>query len=196
MFLFSEDGESKRKFSSNTLNLNSSRSHTIFRISLDVVYEDFSRSQSFIHMVDLAGSEGVSRTKAEGSTRKEGDNINKSILALSNVIRHMSEKAQYVNFRDSKLTRILQSSLCSNSKSIVICTINPVSGNLQETLNTLKFGVEASNIKLSLKQNFNLSATSKENNQCGEIYIENNELMANERIEYQENKRALNHLRE
>lgn len=149
-------------------------------------------------MVDLAGSEGVSKTKAEGSTRKEGDNINKSILALSNVIRHMSEKLSYVNFRDSKLTRILQSSLCSNSRSIVICTINPIPGNLQETLNTLKFGVEASHIKLSLKQNLNLSATSKANDCCqgGEIYIENNELMANERIEYQENKRALNHLRE
>lgn len=82
-------------------------------------------------MVDLAGSEGVSRTKAEGNTKKEGENINKSILALSNVIRCMSEKQGYVNFRDSKLTRILQSSLCNNSRSVVICNIYPTAANFQ-----------------------------------------------------------------
>ena len=82
-------------------------------------------------MVDLAGSEGVSRTKAEGGTKKEGENINKSILALTNVFRGMSEKQGYVNYRDSKLTRLLQSSFCSNSRSIVICTINPIPQNYQ-----------------------------------------------------------------
>lgn len=90
MIYCSEEGESRRKFSSNNVNQYSSRSHTIFRVALDIVYEDFSKSKSIINMVDLAGSEGVSKTKAEGNIRKEGDNINKSILALSNVIRHMS----------------------------------------------------------------------------------------------------------
>ena len=68
----------------------SSRSHTIFRITVETVSETFIKSTSYINMVDLAGSEGVSRTKAEGATKKEGENINRSILALSNVIRCMS----------------------------------------------------------------------------------------------------------
>lgn len=49
---------------SNNVNLNSSRSHTILRINVDVGHEDFSKTNSCINMVDLAGSEGVSRTKA------------------------------------------------------------------------------------------------------------------------------------
>ena len=55
-----------------------------------MVGEDLSKTESFINMVDLAGSEGVNRTKAEGNTKKEGENINKSILALTNVFRGMS----------------------------------------------------------------------------------------------------------
>lgn len=100
-------------------------------MNIEIVHEDFMKTNSLINMVDLAGSEGVSRTKAEGSTRKEGENINKSILALSNVIRCMSEKQAYINFRDSKLTRILQNSLCNNSRSVVICTINLTAVNYQ-----------------------------------------------------------------
>jgi hypothetical protein len=48
----------------------SSRSHTIFRVSVEVVHENFAKSNSCINMVDLAGSEGASRTKAEGNTKK------------------------------------------------------------------------------------------------------------------------------
>lgn len=43
---------------------------------------------------------------------KEGAHINRSLLALGNCINALSEKggsrAQYVNFRDSKLTRLLK----------------------------------------------------------------------------------------
>ena len=65
----------------------------------------------------------------------------------------MSEKHSYINFRDSKLTRLLQSSFCSNSRSIVICTVNPLAENYQETMNTLKFSTYATEIKLDVKKN-------------------------------------------
>lgn len=67
-------------------------------------------------MVDLAGSEGVSKSKPDYLRLREGQNINRSLLALSNVIYKLSQKAEtnwnknqsnFVNFRDSKLTRIL-----------------------------------------------------------------------------------------
>ncbi len=59
----------------------------------------------------------------------------------------------YINFRDSKLTRLLQPCLGGNSKTIVICTINPSSCNYQESVNTLKFGISAGVIKNQIKVN-------------------------------------------
>lgn len=106
-----------------------------------------------INIIDLAGSECVSKTKAEGLVKKEGDNINKSLLFLSNAIRSLSQK-EYVNYRDSKLTRILQSSLSGNCKTSVICTVNSLQSNSAETINTLKFGVSAGQVKIKPKINY------------------------------------------
>lgn len=125
----------------------------MFRIHLTVVQEDFTSTFAHIDLVDLAGSESVNKTRAEGLVRKEGENINKSLLALSNVIRCMSERTSFVNYRDSKLTRILQSSLCNNSRSLIICTVKQTEDSLSETVNTLKFGVTASSIRISLNKN-------------------------------------------
>ena len=42
----------------------------------------------------------------------------------------------FVNYRDSKLTRILQNSLGGNSKTAIICNVTPAS--LEETHSTLR----------------------------------------------------------
>ena len=55
-FYYYEQGETRRKFASNNINMNSSRSHTIFRINLEVSNPDYTISRSTISMVDLAGS--------------------------------------------------------------------------------------------------------------------------------------------
>lgn len=44
----------------------------------------------------------------------------------------------FTNYRDSKLTRILQNSLGGNAKTVIICTITPVT--MDETLSTLQVG--------------------------------------------------------
>ena len=70
--------------------------------------EDFMAAK--FHFVDLAGSERSKKTGAVGSTFKEGVNINKSLLALGNVISALSDegkKNNFVPYRDSKLTRLL-----------------------------------------------------------------------------------------
>ena len=61
------------------------------------------------HFVDLAGSERAKKTGATGATMKEGIMINKSLLALGNVISALTDdkKAHHIPYRDSKLTRIL-----------------------------------------------------------------------------------------
>lgn len=58
--------------------------------------------------VDLAGSEKISKTNAQGKQLEEAKNINKSLSCLGNVIKALTtSKCSFVPFRDSKLTRIL-----------------------------------------------------------------------------------------
>jgi len=117
-------GSNARRTASTLMNLASSRSHGIFTITIEqhpfeetadeVVGSQIAKPTEFIvakfHFVDLAGSERVKKTGATGSTLKEGININKSLLALGNVISALtdeSKKAGHIPYRDSKLTRIL-----------------------------------------------------------------------------------------
>lgn len=73
----------------------------------------FEVRRSKFHLTDLAGSERLKRTRAEGQQMKEGIDINKGLLALGNVISALGDdqkkgRAQHVPYRDSKLTRFLQ----------------------------------------------------------------------------------------
>ncbi|KAM7482652.1 hypothetical protein LguiB_007235 [Lonicera macranthoides] len=107
-------GEEHRHVGSNNFNLFSSRSHTIFTLMIESSahgdeYDGVIFSQ--LNLIDLAGSES-SKTETTGLRRKEGAYINKSLLTLGTVIGKLSEgKASHVPYRDSKLTRLLQSSL-------------------------------------------------------------------------------------
>lgn len=53
---------------------------------------------------------------------------------------------KFNNFRDSKLTRILQDSLGGNSKTIMIANIGPASYNYDETITTLRYAHRAKGI--------------------------------------------------
>ena len=55
-------------------------------------------------MVDLAGSEKVCKTGADGRTLEEAKKINKSLLSLGQVIYALNE-GSHIPYRDSKLTR-------------------------------------------------------------------------------------------
>ena len=101
------------------------------------------------HFVDLAGSERAKSTGATGEQFREGVNINKGLLALGNVIASLTDPAKqgHVPYRDSKLTRILQSSLGGNSRTVMIAACSPAECNFGETLNTLKYAARARNIK-------------------------------------------------
>ena len=50
-----------------------------------------------------------------------------------------------MNFRDSKLTRILQTSLGGNANTAIICTCTPTV--IDETHSTLRFATRAKNVK-------------------------------------------------
>ncbi|XP_051135079.1 kinesin-like protein KIN-7D, mitochondrial isoform X2 [Andrographis paniculata] len=149
-------GEEHRHVGSNNYNLFSSRSHTIFTLMIESSahgdeYDGVIFSQ--LNLIDLAGSES-SKTETTGLRRKEGSYINKSLLTLGTVIGKLSEgKASHVPFRDSKLTRLLQSSLSGHGHVSLICTITPASSNLEETHNTLKFASRAKHVEIYASRN-------------------------------------------
>jgi kinesin family member 5 len=68
-------------------------------------------------------------------------NIGKCIHALTD------SKTNFVPFRDSKLTRILQDSLGGNSKTSLVVTIGPSIKNIEETLSSLYFGSRAMKVQ-------------------------------------------------
>ncbi|XP_017433243.1 kinesin-like protein KIN-7D, mitochondrial isoform X2 [Vigna angularis] len=149
-------GEEHRHVGSNNFNLFSSRSHTIFTLMIESSahgedYDGVVFSQ--LNLIDLAGSES-SKTETTGLRRKEGSYINKSLLTLGTVIGKLSEgKASHVPYRDSKLTRLLQSSLSGHGHVSLICTVTPASSNMEETHNTLKFASRAKRVEIYASRN-------------------------------------------
>ncbi|XP_028932854.1 centromere-associated protein E isoform X5 [Ornithorhynchus anatinus] len=146
-------GEKNRHYGKTKMNQRSSRSHTIFRMIVESREKrdssncDGAVMVSHLNLVDLAGSERASQTGAEGIRLKEGCNINRSLFILGQVIKKLSDgqAGGFINYRDSKLTRILQNSLGGNAKTAIICTITPMS--FDETLSTLQFASTAKYMK-------------------------------------------------
>ncbi|XP_047960208.1 kinesin-like protein KIN-7K, chloroplastic [Salvia hispanica] len=151
-------GEEHRHVGSTNFNLQSSRSHTIFTLTIESspcgeYSEGEAVTLSQLNLIDLAGSES-SKAETTGLRRKEGSYINKSLLTLGTVISKLTDgKSMHVPYRDSKLTRLLQSSLSGQGRVSLICNITPSSSNSEETHNTLKFAHRAKHIEIQAAQN-------------------------------------------
>ncbi|KAH1262089.1 Kinesin-like protein KIN-7D, chloroplastic [Glycine max] len=151
-------GEEHRHVGSTNFNLLSSRSHTIFSLTIESSpcgknNEGEAVTLSQLNLIDLAGSES-SRAETTGMRRREGSYINKSLLTLGTVISKLTEgRASHIPYRDSKLTRLLQSSLSGHGRISLICTVTPSSSNAEETHNTLKFAHRTKHIEIQAAQN-------------------------------------------
>jgi kinesin family member 5 len=152
-------GGAARAVAATNMNQESSRSHSIFVITITQKnVETGSAKSGQLFLVDLAGSEKVGKTGASGQTLEEAKKINKSLSALGMVINSLTDgKSTHIPYRDSKLTRILQESLGGNSRTTLIINCSPSSYNDAETLSTLRFGVRAKAIKNKAKINAELS---------------------------------------
>ncbi|KAI0341612.1 kinesin heavy chain [Trametopsis cervina] len=152
-------GGNARVVSSTNMNAESSRSHSIFLITINQKNtETGAQKTGNLYLVDLAGSEKVGKTGASGQTLEEAKKINKSLSALGMVINALTDsKAKHIPYRDSKLTRILQESLGGNSRTTLIINCSPSSYNEAETLSTLRFGIRAKSIKNTARVNAELS---------------------------------------
>lgn len=164
-----EEGENRRHFGVTNMNAHSSRSHVIVRLHIEArkiirhpnspppanfqpLRNAWAKDQrptciSTLNLVDLAGSERANKAGTSGMSLKEGSFINKSLLTLGTVISNLSEgKTQHIPYRNSKLTRLLATALGGNAKTCVITCISPASGNIGESLNTLRFASRAKRI--------------------------------------------------
>nr|XP_035159693.2 kinesin-like protein KIF7 isoform X9 [Callithrix jacchus] len=154
-----EMGNAARHTGATHLNRLSSRSHTVFTVTLEQRGRTPSRLPrpaagqllvSKFHFVDLAGSERVLKTGSTGERLKESIQINSSLLALGNVISALGDpqrRGSHIPYRDSKITRILKDSLGGNAKTVMIACVSPSSTDFDETLNTLNYASRAQNIR-------------------------------------------------
>jgi putative methionine-R-sulfoxide reductase with GAF domain len=105
------------------------------------------QTTSGLNLVDLAGSERADKTGAKGAQLKEGANINKSLMMLGRCIQTLSSGGKgHVPFRNSKLTRLLSTSLGGNAKTAIMCAFSPASRNRSETISTFQFASRAKTI--------------------------------------------------
>lgn len=101
------DGNKKRHVRPTKMNLNSSRSHAVFTINVEMHTAGMVK-QSAMHLVDLAGSEGVRRTNHAGAALTEGVHINQGLLCIAKVIHALSDGSKVIPYRDSVLSSVLQ----------------------------------------------------------------------------------------
>ncbi|KAM6996884.1 kinesin-like protein KIF11 isoform 2-T2 [Tautogolabrus adspersus] len=150
VYLILERGSAKRRTASTLMNAYSSRSHSVFSVTIHMKEITLDGEELVkigkLNLVDLAGSENIGRSGAVDKRAREAGNINQSLLTLGRVITALVEKRPHVPYRESKLTRILQDSLGGRTKTSIIATVSPSSSNLEETLSTLEYASRAKNI--------------------------------------------------
>ncbi|CAN7062062.1 unnamed protein product [Brassica rapa subsp. trilocularis] len=151
IFTLLERGSSKRRTAETFLNKQSSRSHSLFSITIHIK-EATPEGEELIkcgklNLVDLAGSENISRSGARDGRAREAGEINKSLLTLGRVISALVEHLGHIPYRDSKLTRLLRDSLGGRTKTCIIATVSPAVHCLEETLSTLDYAHRAKHIR-------------------------------------------------
>ena len=152
-------GNENRAVAFTKMNANSSRSHSIFILS---IYQNnnatLEKKAGKLYLVDLAGSEKATKTGAEGQTLDEAKAINLSLTNLGMVINALTDgKSKFIPYRQSKLTWILSESLGGNAKTALVIACSPSPYNESETLSTLRFGERAKSIKNKPKVNKELT---------------------------------------
>lgn len=120
-----------------------------------------------MHLIDLAGSERINMSGAEGESLTETQNINLSLTTLGDVLSALSKNASLssktpsynskgspfsipppnlVPYRNSKLTFLLKDSLGGNSRTIMITTVSSLSEYYQQTAVSLMYSARAKKV--------------------------------------------------
>ncbi|KAF7650286.1 hypothetical protein LDENG_00128100 [Lucifuga dentata] len=155
-------GNALRHTGTTGMNERSSRSHAILTLTLSqCCHQNMSSLNSVcpskLCLVDLAGSERAGKTGNTGTRFKESVFINSDLLALSKVIRALSDPGQngrgnnctsaHIPYRDAKITRLLRDSLGGTAHTLMIACVSPSQDSVAETLSALQFAARARHIR-------------------------------------------------
>jgi kinesin family protein C1 len=139
----------RRAVAATTMNEQSSRSHQVF--TLYIRGEHAGKGIAVcgsLNLCDLAGSERLSRSNAEGDRKKETAAINKSLSCLADVFTALAKKAPHIPFRNSKLTHLLQPCFKGEGKTLMLVNLSPTQASAQESLCSLRFAAQVSQVEL------------------------------------------------
>ena len=158
-------GLSNRNINTPSSKEHNSKSHFIIMITIFNYYRDKNSMKiGKLNIVDLEGSERISKTKMEGEPLEEQKLINKSLIALSRIVQNLSnenDNITYAPYRDSKLTRIISDYFGGNAYTCLILNCSKHEFSTTETRNTLMFGEKCKKIKnrpiINIEKNINQS---------------------------------------
>ncbi|XP_017885702.1 kinesin-like protein KIF23 isoform X2 [Ceratina calcarata] len=157
-------GQRRRRVAHTSLNVESSRSHSVFTIRLiqapldqlgeQIIQDKRVATVAQLSLVDLAGSERINRTKNTGQRLREAGNINNSLMTLRSCLEILRENQltgsnKIVPYRDSKLTHLFKNYFDGDGQVRMIICVNPRSEDYDETLHVLKFAEITQEIQTS-----------------------------------------------
>jgi len=146
---------SRRHAAAHAQNGRSSRSHLIISLKLTSTHQDGNVQMSKLTFGDLAGSERETRGKGKSKDKK-------SIFALQNVVRALSEERAFVPYHGGMLTKLLRDSLGGNSRTSIIIHGSPHEYNRSDTVSALQFGELTRKVFNDPKRNVILSRKEME----------------------------------
>ena len=147
-------GQKQRSVSATQLNMNSSRSHSIFNIRVvaapldsqgeDIFLDNGALVVGQLALVDLAGSERTNRTGNVGQRLQEASKINQSLMTLRSCIELLRENqttggSKTVPYRDSKITHLFKNYFEGEGKVKMIVCVNPRPSDYEENINVMQF---------------------------------------------------------
>ncbi|CAK9030245.1 Kinesin-like protein KIF3A (Microtubule plus end-directed kinesin motor 3A) [Durusdinium trenchii] len=148
-------GVHRKQMATTSMNIASSRSHTVLMLSLQrrshVPGDDqgvLKEVTSNLTLVDLAGSEKAAASEA-AERFKEAVNINQSLFVLRRVITALSRSGrdEHVPYRESKLTSLLQHAIGGKGFMVMLACLSPANKFYEENLSTLQYASQAALIQ-------------------------------------------------
>ena len=158
-----QKGRNNLVYAETKMNKASSRSHAVFQIKVakrprasdaaaakkGAKKVEMKAVFGKLTVVDLAGSERIKKSGVVGQQLREATNINSSLLAFGNIVQALAEKKNFIPYRDSKLTRILEDSVGGNCKTSLLVCCSPSAESADETVSTLEFASRAARIEIT-----------------------------------------------
>mmetsp|Transcript_11057 Transcript_11057/g.24224 ORF Transcript_11057/g.24224 Transcript_11057/m.24224 type:complete len:912 (-) Transcript_11057:72-2807(-) len=151
-------GQTNQTTMATTRNNNSSRSHSLFQITVEGqrVGEKKPR-QGKLLLVDLGGSESLKNVKAhdaeqEELRQKQAIGINSVLTSLGTVVTQLNRHAN-VNYRESGLTKLLKDCLGGNARALMVAQIIPEVEHADEVSKTLDFAAKLATVENQVRIN-------------------------------------------